>query len=248
MPPFPRCAASQVFCGFSTVSGGRHAAMTVAPVVSGGCQHAANSTAPVGAAISRPTRPPSPTASRRTPPTPAPERAGPLVQRELARAARLRDCLLQFLPVLIPSVRPTACHLPLVTKGRLFRSSRRGGLYARPDRLPPGFDGSLRRGRCPHRPAGFRVQGSSTNAVGRHALMPPGPGRHNRSPGGFRGLPRAHMQCRPYTHTANFTAPVEAASSRPHRRVGCTFAECCQPRRLRGQAPLCKGSWLAQRD
>ena len=31
-------------------------------------------------------------------------------------------------------------------------------------RLPPGFDGFLRRGRCPHRPAWFRVQGSPSTA------------------------------------------------------------------------------------
>ena len=31
-------------------------------------------------------------------------------------------------------------------------------------RLPPGFDGFPRRGRCPHRPAWFRVQGSPSTA------------------------------------------------------------------------------------
>src|SRR5699024_8169701 len=39
---------------------------------------------------------------------------------ELAREARLRGCKLSVSEVLIPSVRPAACHLPLGTKGRLF--------------------------------------------------------------------------------------------------------------------------------
>ena len=39
---------------------------------------------------------------------------------ELAREARLRGCKLAVSEVLIPSVRPAACHLPLGTKGRLI--------------------------------------------------------------------------------------------------------------------------------
>ena len=67
------------------------AAITVAPVVSGGCQHAANFTAPVEAASSRPHRRVGCTVAERCQPSTS-ERAGSLEQRELARAARLRNC------------------------------------------------------------------------------------------------------------------------------------------------------------
>ena len=42
--------------------------------------------------------------------------------------------------------------------GAAYMAARTGS------RLPPGFDGFLRRGRCPHRPAWFRVQGSPSTA------------------------------------------------------------------------------------
>ena len=62
----------------------------------------------------------------------------------------------------------------------------------------PPFAG-IRRGRCPHRPASFCVQGSPPAAagVGRHAHMPPGPGRDDRKPANSGSAARAHIECAP---------------------------------------------------
>ena len=66
----------------------------------------------------------------------------------------------------------------------------------------PPFAG-IRRGRCPHRPASFCVQGSPPAAagVGRHAHMPPGSGRDDRKPANSGGAARAYIECAPTTGT-----------------------------------------------
>ena len=96
-----------------------------------------------------------------------------------------------------------ACHLPLVTKGRLnsMHRTRRGGSPSRPSaygRLRGRVDGDIdpyraHRKSAPPCRGGYQPPAIRTAPVGRHALMPPPP------PGRLRGTGRTeklHRTCR----------------------------------------------------
>ena len=59
---------------------------------------------------------------------------------------------------------------------------------------------------------------------------------------------RADVGIGPYEKTGSGSVGADFISARAHQCIGCTIAERCPPQRLRGQAPLCKGSCHAQRD
>ena len=64
------------------------------------------------------------------------------------------------------------------------------------------------------------------------------------APGGRR----ADVGIGPYEKAGSGAVGADFISARANCRLGCTTVERFPPLCLRGQAPLCKGSWLAKRD
>ena len=82
------------------------------------------------------------------------------------------------------------------------KARRRGGLYGRPNRLPI-------------------FAAPSSNLVGRHAPMPPWPGRDDRGPGGCGGGAVRAAASRPYERTGGGARCLRASWFRRPGLAGC---------------------------